>query len=53
MSSEHPVVVLLYWGGKIILLGESIAYDPPICKKVLLLKERIGMMSWLIGSIMP
>ncbi|XP_027107591.1 uncharacterized protein [Coffea arabica] len=42
MSLQRPIVVLLYWGGKIILSGESIAYDPPICQKVLILKERIG-----------
>ncbi|CDP03974.1 unnamed protein product [Coffea canephora] len=42
MSSDNSLVIQLYWGGKIIYAGGSMFYDPPMPKKVMFLRERVG-----------
>ncbi|XP_027071815.1 uncharacterized protein [Coffea arabica] len=42
MSSNNSLVIHLYWGGKIVYVGGSMLYDPPMPKKVMFLRERVG-----------
>ncbi|XP_027070891.1 uncharacterized protein [Coffea arabica] len=42
MSSNNSLVIHLYWGGKIVYVGGSMSYDPPVPKKVMFLRERAG-----------
>ena len=42
MSMDLALVFQFYWGGRINETGGSFAYEPPRCKKAILVKHRIS-----------
>ena len=42
MSTDLALVIQFYWGGKIVEIEGTFSYDPPRCKKAILVKNSIG-----------